>query len=98
MSVFHLDMDAVAILTAIRNLEEAEYRQMDYNRRFFEKYDPFELSDRTFVRLFRMNKSMVDELVDRLDPFLVQPSRASALDSVTKVISINIFVFLSIMC
>lgn len=78
-------MDAIAVLAAIRNLEEAEYRQMDYNRRFFDKYDPFELSDKAFVRLFRLNKSMVDELIDRLDPFLVQPTRASALDSVTKV-------------
>lgn len=80
-------MDSIAILAAIRNLEDAEYREMDYNRRFFDKYDPFELSDKTFVRLFRLNKVMVDELVDRLDPFLVQQSRSSALDSVTKVIS-----------
>lgn len=78
------------MLAAIRNLEDAEYRAMDYNRRFFDKYDPFELSDKTFVKLFRINKAMVDELVDRLDPFLVQPSRASALDSVTKVISNSI--------
>lgn len=79
-------MDAVAILAAIRNLEDAEYREMDYNRRFYDKYDPFELSDKKFVRLFRLNKNIVDELVDRLGPFLVQPSRTSALNSVTKVI------------
>ncbi len=78
-------MDEIAILAAIRNLEDAEYRASDYNRRFFDKYDPFELSDKTFVRLFRLNKVMVDDLIDRLDPFLLQPSRSSALDSVTKV-------------
>ena len=40
------------------------------------KYYPFELSDKKFVKLFRINKPMSDELLDRLSPYFIQKNRS----------------------
>ncbi|XP_055714296.1 uncharacterized protein LOC129808542 [Phlebotomus papatasi] len=46
--------------------------------------DPFDIPDQRFVKLYRLNKSLVRELIMELIPFMKAPSRASSLDPKTR--------------
>ena len=56
------------------------------DRTFHERLDPFELPDRQFVKLFRLNKQTTEALVDVISEYIPDATRASALDVTTKVI------------
>lgn len=67
-----------------QNIDFNDYNDLaprNYNNRF----DAFELSDSRFVKLFRLNKPLVQDLIDNLSPFIPEPNRSSALDVTTKV-------------
>ncbi|XP_028142516.1 putative nuclease HARBI1 [Diabrotica virgifera virgifera] len=49
--------------------------------------DPFLLSDRKFVQVFRLSKGMVQELVEMVSPFMLPQSRGSALSITTRVLA-----------
>lgn len=71
--------------------EDDAQEQVDVERRFLVKQNPFEqLSDARFTKMFRLTKPLVRELIELLTPLLVQPSRRSALTAETKV-SINMY-------
>ncbi|KAG5900538.1 hypothetical protein JTB14_022845 [Gonioctena quinquepunctata] len=61
-----------------------EGRERQYYERF--RLDPFDhLSDNMFIRLFRLNKQLVRDVIEMLNPFLTPPRRLHDLDKQTKV-------------
>lgn len=65
-------------------MEEAEYLN-SYRRQMNYREDPFEMSDHKFVQLFRLDKSMVDQLIDRINPYMTNGKISWALDTKDKV-------------
>lgn len=66
-------MDELAQLASIELLEEIEHLAYQPQRQLSYKIsDPFELNDKKFIKLFRINKRMADELIDRLTPFMMK--------------------------
>ncbi|XP_050516558.1 putative nuclease HARBI1 [Diabrotica virgifera virgifera] len=58
-------------------------------RHFYDRFrlDPFQhLSENMFIRMFRLNKELVRNLIQMLDPFLAPPRRPHDLDKQTKVL------------
>nr|CAI5850118.1 unnamed protein product [Callosobruchus analis] len=49
------------------------------------KEDPFELSDRKFIKIFRLTKDLTRQLINIVSPHVESPRRASALTIETKV-------------
>lgn len=76
-------IDELGILFANDAVEQAE--ALNVNRLRRQETDPFELSDKKFVKLFRINKRMADELIDSLNPFMTERRRISALCPTEKV-------------
>jgi len=73
-------------IAAIADIEEAEIDNDHIIRRFHPRDNPFEtLTERQFIREFRLNKEMARDLIAMLEPYLDVPSRKSALDTQTKV-------------
>ncbi|KAF2890356.1 hypothetical protein ILUMI_15818 [Ignelater luminosus] len=56
-------------------------------RRFQRRESAFNLPDHRFVKMFRLTKPLVRELIETLQPFIVPPNRTSALDVETKVLT-----------
>lgn len=54
--------------------------------RFHSRDEAFELPERQFIRLFRLNKTTVDQIIDIVKANSQKPSRSSALDVNTQVI------------
>jgi hypothetical protein len=52
-------------LEAVRLLEDVEVRARE-RRIFNERRDPFELSDKEFIRLYRVNKRIMEDVVEGL--------------------------------
>lgn len=74
------------IMHAIAILENVEFQENAQNRRkFYKRQDAFSLSDKDFVRNFRLSKILVNQLITMVTPFMTEPSRSSALDITTKV-------------
>jgi len=80
------NFDEMAMLFAIDNIEEHE-RAMNVRqiRRKETISDPFDTSDRLFIKNFRLTKDLVKYLIELLRPFIVSKSRLSAIDLDTKV-------------
>jgi len=79
----NMDLDDVIINAPIMGvLENMEIPQR--RRRFNIREDPFELSNRQFIQLFRLNKAAVRNLIEIVEPYLI-PQRISAIDYTTKV-------------
>ncbi|XP_018572113.1 putative nuclease HARBI1 [Anoplophora glabripennis] len=73
-------------LAAIAALEEAELLE-EGQRQFHDFVNPFDsLTDRQFIKLFRLNKNMTEDLIETLEPFITPPSRISSLNVTRKVI------------
>lgn len=66
-------------------INEAEAQDERGDRIFHERLNPFELPDRQFVKLFRLNKHTTEALIDIMNDYIPDPTRASALDVSTKV-------------
>lgn len=54
-------------------------------RDVLQRTDPFQLTDRKFLQIFRLSKNMVNDVVEMVSPFINPQSRASALSVTTKV-------------
>eukprot|EP00102_Acyrthosiphon_pisum_P019365 XP_016656575.1 PREDICTED: putative nuclease HARBI1 [Acyrthosiphon pisum] len=79
-------------VAALENLERQEnalnYRKLNHKERF----DAFLLPDDVFIKNYRLNKNLVRYVINILTPFLIEPTRKSALDIQTKVfIALNFF-------
>lgn len=79
-----MSMDEIIMLNVLEAMEEAEYLN-SYRRQMNQRTSAFELSDHKFVQLFRLDKSMVDEIVDRIDPYMNEKKISWGLDTVDKV-------------
>lgn len=74
-------MNVVAILENVELQADAQTAR----RCFAKRIDAFTLSDKDFVRNFRLSKILVYGLIDILTPFMTKPTRPSAFDIPTKV-------------
>ncbi|KAF2901644.1 hypothetical protein ILUMI_04539 [Ignelater luminosus] len=72
------------VIDALGDIEEAANRPP---RRFQRRESAFDLPDHRFVKMFRLTKPLVRELIETLQLFIVPPSRTSALDVETKVLT-----------
>ena len=72
-------------LVALQMLNDAGFQNERNDRVFHERDDAFELSDRKFIKLFRLNKNTADNLINTAEQYIPGPTRASALDVSTKV-------------
>jgi len=88
------NFEEIAMLFAINNVEEHENNNINYERQTRNRdivTDPFSLSDRLFVKNFRLTKAVVRDLIDLLRPHIVSnSSRLSAIDLNTKVSTCSI--------
>ncbi|XP_071573951.1 putative nuclease HARBI1 [Temnothorax nylanderi] len=74
-------------LEAIRLLEEVEGRAV-VRRLFHARNDPFELSNKDFIRLYRVNKRIAKNVSNIVSEYInEQPRRLSALDINTQVVT-----------
>lgn len=66
---------------------------MAHERQYFiRNQNPFDLSDKLFIKHFRLTKDLVRYLIDTLDNFLIAPTRTSSIDKATKVlVALNFF-------
>lgn len=73
-------------LMALENMEQAERNNNMPPRIFHVRDNPFETSSESrFIKTYRLTTEMTNNLIDLLEPFLISPSRSSALDVQTKV-------------
>lgn len=66
------------------DIQEAE-EELAIGRDVLSQRNAFALSDRKFVQLFRVDKSLCETIIDMVTPFLIHPTRSSALSIQTKV-------------
>ena len=80
------NFDEMAMLFAIGNIEEHE-RAMNVRQTRKKEIisDPFDTSDRLFIKNCRLTKDLVKYLIELLRPYIVSKSRLSAVDLNTKV-------------
>ena len=71
-------------LTAAQLLEDAELDAEQPYRHFLPRGDPFELPDHQFVKLYRLNKDLADNIIVRVNEFHPQ-QRKSPIDVSTKI-------------
>lgn len=70
----------------INNIEEAEVNANRPRRQFLRNADPLNaLSDREFIKLFRLSKELATHLVEILDAFLTPSTRTSSLSKLNRV-------------
>lgn len=67
-----------------QDVNDAEI-QANIQRNVLIKRDPFELSDEKFVKMFRLSKELVRNIVEMITQFVEGSTRASALTRETKV-------------
>ncbi|XP_051175804.1 putative nuclease HARBI1, partial [Leptopilina boulardi] len=73
----------VLVADFLRDVErDAEFARQEFRR----PLDPFELPDHQFVQIYRLNKEMVDNIIDGMENFVPQ-RRVSAIDVSTKVLT-----------
>ncbi|CAG9763560.1 unnamed protein product [Ceutorhynchus assimilis] len=75
----------IAYVNAVENVEEAELLANRGPPRHYVPHNPFEESDDQFVQIYRLTKNSVNELIDIIRPFMVEPNRVSALNIERKV-------------
>ena len=78
-------------IMALQMRNEAIEHDERGNRIFYNRQDAFELSDRQFIKIFRLNKEVTANLIDVAERYIPGQSRASSLDVSTKVSIIFIF-------
>ncbi|GLV47732.1 hypothetical protein CBL_20970 [Carabus blaptoides fortunei] len=76
--------DELVRLAAIADVEIAEQNAVVDNHRFRTCENAFRLSDRQFVRIFRLSKMLTNNLIEIVEPYIRPQSRISALDITTK--------------
>lgn len=80
------NFEEMANLFAIQNVEEQEnaarYRRLTIKEN---RVDPFTLSDRLFIKNFRLTKDLARYLIELLTTFIEVKRRSSAIDLSTKV-------------
>ncbi|KAJ8913365.1 hypothetical protein NQ315_008755 [Exocentrus adspersus] len=89
-------MEELIGIQGIQNVEIAEIlnnRQGNRRANLNRRQDPFEiLNERMFIKVFRLSKQLVRDLLQILDPYIQGPSRDSALDKQAKVlVALNFF-------
>ncbi|CAH1709192.1 unnamed protein product [Aphis gossypii] len=81
------NFDEMAMLFAINNVENHEHLLNERQTRIPEMIsDPFLLTDRLFIKNFRLSKNLVRNIIELLQTRIVSKDRSSAIDLNTKVL------------
>lgn len=70
----------------IHDFEEA-WEEMNIGRDILPQTNPFQLSPRKFVQMFRLTKPLAEDVIEMVTPYMEAPTRASALTIQTKVLA-----------
>ncbi|KAI4455601.1 hypothetical protein MML48_9g00005388 [Holotrichia oblita] len=84
------DDEAAAVIQIQQDIEEAEVDILAVPRRFLVNEDAFAISDAAFIKNFRLSKNLCRTLIELVRPYIVPPSRRSALTLETKVCDENL--------
>ena len=74
-------LDEFQLLLRELAIEQATSNSSRFSR---QQVDPFELPENKFVKLFRVNKKIADEVINCLEPHMRNISRSSALTAQEK--------------
>ncbi|XP_050065798.1 putative nuclease HARBI1 [Aphis gossypii] len=81
------NFDEMVMLFAINNVENHEHLLNERQTRIPEMIsDPFLLTDRLFIKNFRLSKNLVRNIIELLQTRIVSKDRSSAIDLNTKVL------------
>lgn len=81
-----IDINSINVLQNMESLQD--YRRILHNRN-----DPFEMRDTEFIKQFRLNKDLVQNVIDIADEFSDPISRKSEIDVETKVNIVNFLLY-----
>jgi len=85
------NFDEMAMLFAINNVENHEHLFNERQTRIPEMIsDPFLLTDRLFIKNFRLSKNLVRNIIELLQTRIVSKDRSSEIDLNTKVNEYNV--------
>ncbi|XP_024878145.1 uncharacterized protein LOC112458638 [Temnothorax curvispinosus] len=71
----------------LNELEAAEFAADRNPRIIYEERDPFQLSEKKFVKIYRLSKRLATEFIEDVQPFIIQGTRVSALSTNRKVLT-----------
>lgn len=82
-----MDDEELLLINILDDLLDAEEQvnEDEENRRQRIHIDPFNMSDASFMKSFRLNKKCVKDLINLVTPFIRRQTRRSALSIRTKV-------------
>lgn len=75
-------MEEIIQLNALAAVEEAEILADQPRRIFRGREDSFDLSDRQFVKIYRLRKDLCRDVINMVEPFLNPPTRSTALNPI----------------
>lgn len=75
----------IARFLVLNDLLDAEEQEERPIRKFYRRENPFDLTDNKFIKLFRLSKDLVRNLIMLLTPFIQAPTRTSSLSVELKV-------------
>ncbi|CAI6371033.1 unnamed protein product [Macrosiphum euphorbiae] len=82
-------LEDIVHLEVLGMLEEAEIRAVGNRpRQYYNAQNVMEeLSDHQFLKKFRLSKALVQELIDVLTPYMIEPNRLSSIPIKIKVLT-----------
>ena len=82
------EFEELELLFAIENQEIQEHNAR-FHRKYYQYRDGFNMSDRHFLKHFRLSKEVTRHLIDLVRPYVRESTRASAISIETKVSSFS---------
>lgn len=80
------NFDEIAMVAIAEIVDEAAGAVAQRRRPFYNRIDAFQLQDKQFVRMFRLTKELVREVIELVSPYMQEGTRESAINIETKVI------------
>lgn len=79
------NFDDIAMLAIAEVVDDAAAVVAEQRRPFYPRIDAFQLGDIQFIRMFRLTKELVREVIRLVSPYIEEGSRESAINIETKV-------------
>ena len=73
----------IGLLNILEAIEEAEDLN-SFQRQFNSRKNPFEIPEKDFIKIFRLNKRMAEDIVDKIDPYMHHSSISWGLETADK--------------
>lgn len=79
------NFNEIAMIAIAEVVDDAAGAVAEQRRPFYPRINAFELGDRQFIRMFRLSKELVREVIRLVSPYIEEGSRESAITIETKV-------------